>query len=167
MADQLPEVIIQTAQQAAKATFTTICGAEPVYHPNAQPRSDCAGLVSVVSFAGDWAWWLALVFPAETAQELGRKFTGSTIPYNSPFMDSVVSELANVLGGEVVAQLDVKGAKAQMSLPSVARGNDVEALIPNTGAPPQRFFFSTQQGTFWLQMAMTPSGQLLGRKPGT
>ncbi len=97
---------------------------------------------------------------------MSRKFTGFDVPFDCADMGDVVGELTNVLAGEVVAQLTRRSIQSQMSLPMVARGNDVELLKP-TGTPSRRLEYQSPQGRFWFEICTATSVQRLCRKPGT
>ena len=122
-------------------------------------------MVGIISFVGTPTWTLALVLPEETAPKMAEKFVGFDIPFGSPDMGDMVGELANVLSGEVIAQLDARGVKAQMSLPMVMRGHDLETVLPR-GTPELRLGYTLPQGHFCCQVTAPKNGQLLGRKPG-
>lgn len=167
MFEQISETVVEAVEQAIMVTFAKFGEKGPVLRSDAELRSPCEGIVGTVSFAGGLAWWLALIFPPETATAVCRKFTSSGIPYESPFMDEAIKELTNVLGGEVVSRLEAKQIDSQMALPTAARGLDVESLLPRTIVPARQLAFGSPRERFWVRMALTPSGQLLGRKPGT
>ncbi|MEE9258957.1 MAG: chemotaxis protein CheX, partial [Nitrospinaceae bacterium] len=111
-------------------------------------------------------WLLMLVLPKSSAQPIVSKFCGFDIDYDSPDMGDVVGELANVLGGDIVARLGKDGMKVAMSLPTIMRGHDVEPLLPR-GLPSQKMYFTLPEGTMALRLAASKPGEQMGRKPGT
>src|SRR5207244_10134077 len=113
--------------------------------------AQCDGVVGIISFMGGLSWSLMLGLPRETATALALAFAGFEIPFDSADMGDVVGELANVLAGGVSARLDTAGVAAQMSLPTVARGSDVELLLPG-GLPSQRLPFASARGQFWVKV---------------
>jgi len=50
------------------------------------------------------------------------------VPFESSDMGDAIGELANVIAGSVKARLDQRGAKANISLPTVLRGSAVESV---------------------------------------
>ncbi len=80
-------------------------------------------------------------------------------------MGDAVGELANILAGDVSARLECQRIKAQMSLPTVARGHDV-ALSSPVGKPSLRLEFDCPHGRFGCRLTAARPGESLGRRPG-
>jgi chemotaxis protein CheX len=164
--ERFPVTITEVVRQAVVKTFTPICGAAPVpIDPNPHDAS-CDSVVGIISYMGDIPWSLALVLPQQTATVLANKFAGFEIPFDSADMGDVAGEIANVLAGDVVAMLDARRIKAQMSLPVVMRGAKVEMLMPES-SPSERVGFMSPQGSFWLRLAASVGQHHIGRRPGT
>jgi chemotaxis protein CheX len=117
------------------------------------------GLFAVMSFIGDINWSYTLLMPRPTTEAMVLKFAGFEIPYDTPDIGDIVGELANVLAGEVVAQCDRRGVCVQMSLPTVARGTDLEVFMPE-GNPAKRIRYTSKQGMFGFKlMKAKPTAQ--------
>lgn len=162
-----PEAIEYAVRTAAIEFFGSYCGLEltevkgdPNDHANA-----CAGIMGVISFFGDPVWSFAVVLPEATAVAVAKKFAGFDIPFQSSDMGDLVGEMANVIAGEICSRLDSRGVKAQMSLPTVARGHDVE-LLPPSDACTQRMMFASPTGRFWFKLVKAKSGLPAARKSG-
>ncbi|MCS6861883.1 MAG: chemotaxis protein CheX [Abditibacteriales bacterium] len=147
----VPATLVEAVQRATVATFSMICGEEPSYIGDGNDRPKYDGLVGIISFTGDVPWSLMLGLPRETAMALAVKFTGMEIDFDSPDMGDVVGELANILAGDATAQLDAVGVTVQMSVPTAARGSDLEMLLPG-GLPSVRLNFSSPDGNFWVKV---------------
>jgi CheY-specific phosphatase CheX len=79
-------------------------------------------------------------------------------------MGDMAGELVNVIAGEVVAQLEQRRIKVQMSLPTVARGRPLE-LVPQVGPAVANIEYRSKEGTFWFRIAAAngrPSRALTG-----
>jgi CheY-specific phosphatase CheX len=161
-----PAVVADGVKAAVEETLASICGARPAVAAHDGDFSRGAGVIGIVSFLGDVSWSFSLCLPEETAPALVRQFAGFDISFDSPDMCDVVGELANVVAGDIVARLEARRVKAQMSLPMVARGSDVEVLSP-TGSPAARFTCRIPQGPFWYKLVAAKAGALPGRRPGT
>jgi chemotaxis protein CheX len=111
-------------------TFRTICGGEPEYQGTVEASEDPIGVQGIIAVVGDLNWSVSLAFPPATAEALALQFAGFEIPYDSPDMNDVIGEIANVLAGDVVARLDSQGHSVKMSLPTVARGEDLHVYQP-------------------------------------
>jgi CheY-specific phosphatase CheX len=107
-----------------------------------------------------------LNFPRETATTMALRFAGFEIPYESEDMGDVIGELANVLAGDLCAQLDAKGVRGDMSLPTVVRASDMSLMLPE-GLPSVEMHFSSPVGQFSLKLVAGDPRSLIGRKPGS
>lgn len=145
--------LTDAVKQAVLSTFTMICGAEPSCESVQANGSSHDGVVGIISFMGDLSWVLMLGLPRETSSKLSLAFAGFEIEPDSPDMGDVIGELANVLAGDIVAKLEAINLKAKMSLPTVARGHDVELMLPHT-FPPHRMLFNSEQGKFWVKVVV-------------
>ena len=149
----LPPTHVDQVRQATISTFEAICGVAPESHwkmPEGASRQAMVGIISIVS---DVMWTIMLGFPEEMATALAIKFAGFDVPFDSPDMGDVVGEIANILAGDVTCRLDVVGLKTEMSLPTIARGTDVDVLLP-AGVTSTRMWFTLPEGAFWLDLAL-------------
>jgi len=160
-----PEVIESAVRVAAMEFFGTYCGLELTELKTDPGDAPCAGIMGVISFFGDTIWSFAVVLPEATATTVAKKFAGFDIEFSSPDMGDLVGEMANVMAGEICSRLDTRGMKSQMSLPTVARGHDVE-LLPPSDACCERLMFSSPDGRFWFKLVKAKSGFPAARKSG-
>jgi CheY-specific phosphatase CheX len=116
--------------------------------------------MGVISFFGDPVWSVSLVMPEATAVTAAKMFAGFDIAFDSPDMGDIVGEMANVMAGDIVARLDARGISTQMSLPTVARGHDVE-LLSSSNACAARLKFDSPNGSFLFRLV-----KALDRLPG-
>jgi chemotaxis protein CheX len=142
----------ECAKEAVQAVFAAVNGAEPTCYAGLRTESPGQGVVGIIAIVGDVTWSMMLGFPRDSAAAFAQKFAGFEIPFESPDMGDVVGEMANVIAGDVVARLDAKGIRAEMSLPTVTRGNDVDLLVPE-GVVSAHMRFACPDGGFWLKLA--------------
>jgi CheY-specific phosphatase CheX len=162
----IPAGIVESVTKAIETTFATICGAKPTVAVCSGEKPACSGVVGIISFLGDQSFTIGLMLPEDAAVRLAQQFAGFEIPFDGPDMGDVIGELANVVAGDVVANLDRFRIKSQMSLPMVARGHDVELITP-TSKPEVRLECKCPQGRFWCKIVTAKPGSALGRRPGT
>jgi len=162
----LPSAVAEGVQEAVENTFLSICGVRPVLGKDEGLPESCTGVVGIISFLGQPSWTFSLGIPQETAPALVQQFAGFEIPFDSQDMCDVIGELANVIAGDIIAQLDRHRLKVQMSLPMVVRGSDVEVLTLG-GSECLRRSWQCPQGPFWYKLATARAGTALGRRPGT
>lgn len=158
--------VADAVQASIGVTFASIFGQAPEVSATATTIEPCARVASVISFFGTQPWALTLVVPEPTAVAMALKFTGFDVPFDSSDMGDVVGELTNVLAGEVIAQLTRRGIQSQMSLPTVARGNDVE-MLRSTGSSVRTISYNSPQGVFWFDVCTASEFSRLCRTPGT
>jgi CheY-specific phosphatase CheX len=146
-----PTPLEDAVRHGIRTTFSSICGAEPVLLEGTDFPTLGPAMIGAISFVGDVAWSYSLVFPRETAVLLARQFAGFDIAFDSPDMGDVVGELANVLAGDVVANLEARRIKAQMSLPTITRGSKLEVMV-SSGALTGLVNYVSCQGPFSVRL---------------
>ncbi len=138
--------------QAVTSTFASICGYQPLPKTERTYGALIEGIVGIISLIGtNNAFSLMLGLPHNTAVAVARKFSGFEIPFEDPDMADVVGELANIVGGDAAARLDAIGVRAELSLPTVARGSNLEMLLPEKLSR-SRIDFTSAEGDFWLKL---------------
>jgi chemotaxis protein CheX len=156
--ETFPAVLGDAVRDAAADFFNSSCGLK--YQDQLEGAEEAsAGLMSTISFHGNPSWTFSLVLPDRTALAMAKAFAGFDIPADSPDMGDVIGEVVNVIAGGICARLDAKGLKAQMSLPTVVRGDNVSVLIPS-GSVTKRVGFAGPNGVCWFRLVKA-------RTPGT
>lgn len=143
--------IINCFKQALVDCFSSIYGSTPEYNENyitlEENQNTVMGIISIIGDGGTWSFMLGL--PQVTAVPLITKFAGFSIDFESPDIGDAVGELANVVAGDITAKLSNIGIKANISLPSIARGKDIEILKTNNQTY-TKMHFSVPDGKFWI-----------------
>jgi len=143
--------------KAVESTFGMILGESPTYCGDGEDTADISsGMVGIIAVVGDVSWSLSVGFSPESATKIAQQFAGFEFDYESDDMCDVIGELANVLAGDVVAALDELGIKVQMSLPSVARGSDLQLIQPGAVRSLRRKY-STSFGDIVVGLAVGKS----------
>lgn len=150
------EAFAECIQNGIRSTFGAICGEEPTLHEMTGTEEPVDGLIGAIGFVGDRPWSLVLGIPKTTAEALAPAFAGFEIEYDSADMSDVVGELANILAGDLVAKLDEVQIRAELGLPSVARGNQLSMVLPDTTTVLQ-FTFVTPMGSMWCKVVVARS----------
>lgn len=148
----VPEVLQDSVQDAVVECFEKICGDAAAFYSEIEGET-CDGIVGIISFVGDYTWSLILGLPHDSALTIAEKFCGFEIDFDGPDMGDVIGELANVLAGVVNGKLETAGVRAYMSLPTVARGTDVQLLLPGNLLT-QWMHFSTMDVDFWVKLVV-------------
>lgn len=161
----VPEVLVEGVRLGILETFEMICGELPANASTTEEETS-DGMVGMMSFAGDLPWSLMLLMPKKTAIEFSGIFAGTEIAFDSPDMGDMIGELTNVISGPITAQLEKLGVKAQMSLPTVARGNDVQLLIP-ADLPTSDICFTAKGHKFCVKIVAVVSNRYCDMGKGT
>lgn len=148
----LPPTIVDAVKAALDKTSSVFFSEKPVVQAGA--HNGCQGpcIAGIISFLGDVPWSFSWIMTQETAPALAKRFCGFDIPFDSPDMGDMAGELVNVIAGEIVAQLEQRRVKAQMSLPTVARGSSLE-LVPEKGHGIVHLQYASKEGAFGIRLA--------------
>jgi CheY-specific phosphatase CheX len=115
------------------------------------PKQKCCGITSIISFTGDKLLILTVSLPRNVAEDIAKEFSGFELEFDSEDMADFIGELANLIAGDFVAQLEEAKVFVQMGLPTVIRGQDFE-LIQNDKLPHRTFKFSIEAGELFIKL---------------
>lgn len=152
----LPSAIVDAVRASVDQTYTAFFSEKPVLRPGAHQNHSGRCVAGIISFLGDVSWSLSWVLTEESAPVLARRFCGFDIPFDSSDMGDMAGELVNVIAGEIIAQLEQRSIRSQMSLPTIARGNPLE-LLPESGPGIVQLDYESKEGPFWLRVAVARS----------
>ncbi|HVM60237.1 MAG TPA: chemotaxis protein CheX [Verrucomicrobiae bacterium] len=134
--------------EAVVSTIASVCKTQAT--PKAQRaevRVDGEKIIASVSLVGDVEMTVFLGMPSATAVALAEKFAGFKVPFESPDMADAIGELGNMIAGDLKIRLDRSGLKANISLPTVFRGQDLTVTTPKWEII-RDHFFGTPSGDF-------------------
>tara|TARA_Y100001935_G_scaffold217449_1_gene189715 strand:+ start:168956 stop:169453 length:498 start_codon:yes stop_codon:yes gene_type:complete len=153
----IPEQIVEIVKESVINTFESISGEAPVYSDYAEPDGPLNGMIgNIAVFNPDITFSLMLAIPKETAVSLSEVFIGMELPFESDDMGDLIGEIANILAGDVAANIEQVGFRGQSSLPTATRGSDLTLFMPNK-PPTVKMKFDSANGEFLLTMAMSES----------
>ncbi len=133
-------------------TVGAACGVKPVPRGLAETGVPFDGIIGMMSFTGDLPFSLMVGLPRTCATRMVGKFAGFDIDYEGPDMGDAVGEVVNVVAGDLALRLDRIGVRCQLTLPSVARGRDVQPLSLE-GQPESRKLLRFEDADFWVRVA--------------
>ncbi len=151
---------IECVAEAAVEIFNATCGVTIAPLDKEENLADDGVIIAVISLVGDVDWSVFLGLPRQTAISIAAKFAGFEIPFDSEDMGDAIGELANMLGGQVKALLDQRSVKANISLPSVIRAENMEVLVQRGVAGAKTCFDSTL-GKLWTGAAVGKGGSVV------
>lgn len=156
-AEHIPVEISEIVKESVINTFSSICGEPPVfdgYLTETEPLNGIIGTIAV--FNPELTFSLMMAIPRQTAVNLSELFIGMELPFESEDMGDLIGELANILAGDVAANIEKVGFRGQSSLPTATRGSDLTLFMPNK-PPSVKMKFSGNAGDFILNMALSHS----------
>jgi chemotaxis protein CheX len=153
-ASPIGKSVVDAIQSAVQTTYTKFCKDTPRASATSLSELDCDCVAGIISFFGDVSLSVAWVFDGESAPALAQQFARFPIPFDSPEMGDVAGELVNVLAGDILINLEARGSKVKMSLPTVARGNRLR-IMPEKGVCVTHLNYVSDNGRFWLRIATT------------
>ena len=154
--DSMPAALVSETTKSVIETFEKICGVSVSQDEQVSGCQNRVKVVGIISFVGDLMWSLALILPHDSAEEMAKKFAGFEIEFDSADMGDVVGELINVLAGVVCGNLEGAGITSHMSLPTVARGDAFELMLPENLVA-RRLYFSAGQNDFLVEVTAMKS----------
>ncbi len=153
----IPQEIVDVVRQSVINTFESITGEPPVYVPDDDTAGPLNGIIGTIAvFNPDFTFTLMIALPQDTAIKLSEAFLGMELEIESEDMGDLIGELANILAGEVAANMETVGFRGQSSLPTATRGSDLRLFMPNK-PPTSKLHFSSGIGEFELNMALSES----------
>lgn len=142
---------------AASEILQTVCGVQ-LAPCEEEPVNNDSMIMGMISLAGQVQWSMFLSLPNQTATTLAANFAGCEIPFDSSDMGDAVGELTNMIAGKVKASLDARGVKAEVSLPSIMRGQGFE-MLEGSGLMQQKFSFDSQAGKIYVGILASQNAQ--------
>ncbi|MEX0722444.1 MAG: chemotaxis protein CheX [Gracilimonas sp.] len=157
-ADHIPAEISAIVRDSVINTFESICGAPPEYIEIEDDKKESLnGIIgNIAVFNPDLTFSLMMAIPKETAFKISEAFLGIQLAFDSDDMGDLVGEIANILAGDVAANIEKVGFRGQSSLPTATRGSDLTLFMPNK-PPTVKMKFNSTCGDFLLNMAMSKS----------
>ena len=154
--DHIPEEIIEMVKESVINTFASITGEETVCveGENEGPINGIVGNITV--FNSEQTLSLMLAIPKDTALFLSEVFIGMEIPFESDDMGDLIGEIANILAGDVAANVEKVGFRGQSSLPTATRGSNLTLFMPSK-PPREEMRFSSENTEFLLTMVLSES----------
>jgi chemotaxis protein CheX len=147
--------------QAAAQIFEATCGVKLEEFDGEIDLSTESVIIGIISLVGDVEWSVFFGLPSDTAEAAAAKFAGFEIPFDSPDMGDAIGELTNMLAGQVKLNLDQKGVKAEISLPSVIRAQNMTVLVQRQ-TEVQKKCFTSPLGKLWTGVTIgSQSGMVL------
>jgi CheY-specific phosphatase CheX len=86
-------------------------------------------LVGIVSFIGDVSFIMLIMLTDKQVRKISTKFVGSEMDTSSPDVGDLISEVANIVFGDIAMDLKGINLKIERSLPTILKGKNIEPLL--------------------------------------
>lgn len=155
--NSIPVAIVDLVRESVINTFESICGEAPIYEGEMDHSKPLNGIIgNIAVFNPDLTLSLMIAIPRETAVNLSEVFLGMELSFDSEDMGDLIGEIANILAGDVAANIEKVGFRGQSSLPTATKGSDLTLFMPNK-PPSVKMSFNGPTGEFILNMALSQS----------
>jgi chemotaxis protein CheX len=148
---RLAPVLLDCVQRAVLTTFAPTYGKKITCTGTNGNGHLTDGVVGIISLVGDVTWSLMIGLSRATAVGLTHKFAGVAIAFDSPDMSDITGEIANIIAGDASARFESAGVRAKLSLPTVARGDDIQ-ILQGKCTEAICLHFTCPDGDFWLKV---------------
>lgn len=156
-ATEIPSEIVEVLKKSVVDTFASVSGEAPFLVEEKENNTPLNGVIgNIAVFNPEFTFSLMIAIPKETAIRVSEAFLGVEIPFESDDMGDLIAELANILAGDVAANMETIGFRGQSSLPTATRGSDLRLFMPNK-PPSIKLNFDGSMGPFVLNMALSES----------
>lgn len=106
-----------------------------------------------IGIVGGIHWSVGMGFQQETAAAIASKFAGFDIPFDSPDMGDAISELVNVVAGEIKRKLSEREIDVEISLPVVNAAENIRTIAQRSTTTEHRHFDSGI-GKMWTSVTV-------------
>jgi len=132
-------------EKATIEMLSSTCGLALTETDDHSCLTDTGAILGIISLMGDVDWGVCIGMPKETASALAELFAGFAIPFESDDMSDCIGELSNILAGTIQRTLNARGLKADISLPSVMRGQKLDVCTSACTT-----VFDSDSGKLWV-----------------
>ena len=156
-ATEIPAEIVEVVKMSVINTFESIAGEPPTYMPAESENAPLNGIIgNIAVFNPEFTFSLMMAIPRDTAINISEAFLGMELEFENDDMGDLIAELANILAGDVAANMEEVGFRGQSSLPTATRGSDLRLFMPNK-PPSAKMKFDGNVGPFVLNMVLSES----------
>jgi len=86
-------------------------------------------LVGIVSFIGDVSFILLIMLTNEQIKKISTKFVGVEMDSHSDDIGDLISEVANIVFGDIDMDLKSINLKTERSLPTILKGQNMQPVL--------------------------------------
>jgi two-component system chemotaxis response regulator CheY len=106
-----------------------------------------------ISILGSLQWSVILGFERSAAGSMASRFAGFEIPADSPDCGDALSEVTNIVAGQIKRMLVAEGLDVEISLPIVSSATGLRTLAQR-GTTCERRHFDSEIGKMWTSVTV-------------
>lgn len=119
--------IIEQVKISVSRKLTSICQEEIKFEKVAKDFNN--DMLGIVSFIGDVSFILLIMLTDDHVRKISSKFVGVEMDSSSEDIGDLISEIANIVFGDIDMDLKSINIKTERSLPTILKGKDMQPVL--------------------------------------
>ncbi|MEK9627585.1 MAG: chemotaxis protein CheX [Nitrospinota bacterium] len=124
---QILAKIIEQVKISVSRKLTSVCQEEIHFEKVVKEFNN--DLVGIVSFIGDVRFILLIMLTDAQIRKISTKFVGVEMDTSSDDIGDLISEIANIVFGDIDMDLKTIDLRTERSLPTILKGKDIEPVL--------------------------------------
>ena len=124
---QILAKIIEQVKISVSRKLTSICQEEVKFEKIVKEFNN--DLVGIVSFIGDVSFILLIMLTDDQIRKISSKFVGVEMDTSSDEIGDLISEIANIVFGDIDMDLKTIELRTERSLPTILKGKDIKPVL--------------------------------------
>ncbi|PIP71482.1 MAG: hypothetical protein COW89_11745 [Nitrospinae bacterium CG22_combo_CG10-13_8_21_14_all_47_10] len=119
--------IIEQVKISVSRKLTSICQEEIKFEKVVKDFNN--DMLGIVSFIGDVSFILLIMLTDDHVRKISSKFVGVEMDSSSEDIGDLISEIANIVFGDIDMDLKSINIKTERSLPTILKGKDMQPVL--------------------------------------
>ncbi len=124
---QILAKIVEQVKISVSRKLTSICQEEIKFEKVVKNFNN--DLVGIVSFIGDVSFILLIMLTDDQIRKISTKFVGVEMDTSSDEIGDLISEIANIVFGDIDMDLKTIDIHTERSLPTILKGKDIKPVL--------------------------------------
>ena len=124
---QILAKIIEQVKISVSRKLTSICQEEIKFEKVVKDFNN--DLVGIVSFIGDVSFILLIMLTDDHIRKLSTRFVGVEMDTSSDDIGDLISEIANIVFGDIDMDMKTINLRTERSLPTILQGKDIKPVL--------------------------------------
>ena len=124
---QILAKIVEQVKISVSRKLTSICQEDIQFEKISKDFNN--DMIGIVSFIGDVSFILLIMLTDDHVRKISSKFVGVEMDSNSEEIGDLISEIANIVFGDIDMDLKTINLKTERSLPTILKGKDIKPVL--------------------------------------